>query len=270
MKPSIFKEIGKFLQLHCLYLKISLKYLSIYKTSSILMVFFSIAFLLAEIIVVDVYYKFTDLIGDWDQNSFYILIGSFNIMSALYTYWFEISHEEFVYKIRFGELDADLIRPMDAQAFTMLQRVDYASLLNLPIPIWLIYYGAQHSNFEISLFSCIFYLIILLAGVGIIYAINQFCSNFSFWFTDTSSLTMASDQVVQLGARPIQVYPKLIQFGVSYLIPIALCTTISVEVLQSQIIWSHLLLLAGSIAFLLLIIRFQWQLGLRYYESASS
>jgi ABC-2 type transport system permease protein len=265
MKRSIFKIF----RLHKLYLNVSLKYLAAYKLSAFLTVFFSLIFLIAEILTVDVYYKFSDQIGDWDQYSFYILLGSFNIITCFYMFFFEIAHDEFVYKIRYGELDSDFLRPMDSQIFTSLQRVEYASLFNLPIPVWLVYKGMKGLNLQYNPIDILFYFFTLGLGVLIVYFVNQFFVNCSFWFTDAGNLTSASEQIVQLGARPLQVYPKLIQFGFSYIIPIILCTNLSVNVLKYNASLSNVIILFSSTGLLFVIVRIQWKLGLKRYVSAS-
>lgn len=269
MKLSIF-EFFRFIKLHLLYLKISLKYLAAYKMSTFLTMIFSLVFLIAEILTVDVYYKFNDHIGDWDKNSFYILLGTFNIITYLYMYFFEIAHDEFVFKIRYGELDTDFIKPMDSQVFTSIQKVDYACLFNLPIPIWLVYYGIHGLNLELTSIDMFFYFITLAQGVLIVYLVNQFFVNCSFWFTDASNLTAASEQVVQLGARPLHVYPKFIQFGFSYIIPIVLCTNLSVNILKQDVRLEKVLILLGATVLFFLIVRLQWKMGLKRYASASS
>lgn len=200
MKLSIFKPMNRFLRLHFLYLKISLKCMAVYRMSALLTVLFSVVFVIAEILTVNVYYQFGNKLGDWDKNSFYILLGSFNIMVSLYTYMFEIAHDEFVSKIRLGELDCDLIRPIDAQLLSSLQRVDYPSLLNLPIPIWIVCQGVFGLNHLLSLWDLFLYTITLGFGVFIIYLINQFSVNFSFWFTDASSLLSAKEKNMALSA----------------------------------------------------------------------
>lgn len=269
MKQSTF-EFFRFIKLHRLYLKISLKHLAAYKMSAFLTAIFSLIFLLAEIVTVDVYYKFSDHIGDWDQNSFYILLGSFNIITCLYIYFFEIAHDEFVCKIRYGELDADFIKPMDSQALTAIQKVDYASLFNLPIPVWLVYHGTQQLNLHLNFLDIFYYFITLVLGVLIVYLVNQFFVNCSFWFTNASNLTAASEQIVQLGARPLQVYPKLIQFGFSYIIPVILCTNLSVDVLKHDARLINVISLLGAIVLFFLVVRLQWKIGLKRYASASS
>lgn len=269
MKPLIF-ELSRFIRLHFLYLRISLKHLSVYKMSAFLTVIFSLVFLIAEILTVNVYYRFSDRIGDWDQNSFYILLGTFNIITCLYMYFFEIAHDEFVFKIRYGELDADFVKPIDSQVFTAIQRVDYASLFNLPLPIWLVYRGAEGLNLSLTLIDIFFYLSTLAFGVFIVYLVNQFFVNCSFWFTDAGNLTAASEQVVQLGARPIQVYPKLIQFGFSYIIPVVLATNLSVNILKHDVRFTNVLILLAATMLFFIIVRIQWTMGLRRYASASS
>lgn len=94
--------------------------------------------------------------------------------------------------------------------------------------------------------------------------------NCSFWFTNVSNLTVASEQVIQLGARPLQVYPKFIQFGFSYLVPIVLATNLSVSVLRHDTDLSNVLILLGATILLFVIVRLQWKMGLRRYSSASS
>lgn len=269
MKLSTF-EFFRVMKLHLLYLKISFKYFSTYKLSTFLTIIFSLVFLIAEILTVDVYYKFSDYIGDWDQNSFYILIGSFNIITHFYVYFFEIAHDDFSFKIRYGELDTDFIKPIDSQIVTSIQRVDYASLFNLPIPIWLIYRGIQGLNLQLSIIDLLFYVTTLVLGIFIVYLVNQFFVNWSFWLTDVSNLTATSEQVVQLGARPLNVYPKFIQLGFSYIVPIVLSTNLSVDVLKHDARLSSVLILLGATIFFFLIVRLQWKLGLKRYASASS
>jgi ABC-2 type transport system permease protein len=247
-----------------------MKQLAVYKASAILTILFSCMFLIAEILTVNVYYEFSDRIGDWDRYSFYILLGSFNIMTSLYTYFFEIAHDEFVYKLRYGELDCDFIKPMDAQAFTSIQRVDYPSLFSLPIPLWLLYQGVHGLQLTISLLDVAIYCFTIVIGILLVYLVNQFSVNLSFWFTDTKNLTAMSNQIVQLGSRPIQVYPKLIQWSFSYLVPVILCTNLSVVALQHNFRVSTLLILLVSTTFFFFIVRVQWKLGLKRYSSASS
>ena len=270
MKQSIFKNMLRFIRLHCLYLKISFKHLAVYRMSAFLTVLFSLVFLIAEILTVNVYYSFTDHIGDWDKGSFYILLGTFNIITCFYTYFFEIPHDDFVFKIRYGELDPDLIRPMDALAFTTIQKVDFASLFNLPIPIWLVYQGIHNLGLKITSIDILLYLMMLVIGVFIVYLINQFFVNFSFWITEAGNVTLASDQVVQLGSRPLQVYPRLIQVGFSYIVPVVLCTNLSVKALQHDVRFSNLVILFATTALFFVIVRIQWKMGLRRYASASS
>jgi ABC-2 type transport system permease protein len=238
--------------------------------SAFLTVIFSLVFLIAEILTVNVYYQFSDRIGEWDHGSFYILLGTFNIITGLYTYLFEIPHDDFVYKIRYGELDADLIRPMDSLACTTIQKVDYASLFNLPIPIWLIWQGIHELNLRVVGTDILFYFLTLIIGVFIVYLINQFFINFSFWFVEVNNVTAASDQVIQLGSRPLQVYPRLVQFSFSYIVPIILCTNLSVNALKHDLRFINLLFLLASTTFFFIIVRIQWRLGLRRYASASS
>lgn len=269
MKPSIFNPFIQFLRLHVLYLKISAKHLAAYKMSAFLTILFSLVFLVAEILTVDIYYQFSNHIGNWDQPSFYILLGTFNVITCLYTFFFEISHDEFVYKLRFGELDADLIRPMDAQAYTAIQRVDYASLFNLILPSWLIFTGIQDLSLTVTAFDLCLFVLLIANGVFIVHLINQFFVNFSFWMIDVSNLTAASNQVVQLGSRPKHVYPKFIQFGFSYVVPIILCTNLSINVLKHEQL-EHLFILTAATIFLFALVRIQWKMGLKRYSSASS
>ncbi|WP_059360090.1 ABC transporter permease [Parachlamydia acanthamoebae] len=270
MKPSIHKSLFRSLRIWKLYFIISFKYFAAYKLSSILTILFSLIFLVGEILSVDVYYNFEDVINTWDKNSFYILLGTFNLMVCLYTFLFEIAHDEFVLKIKYGDLDFDLVKPMDSQMLSSIQRVDYPSLFNLPIPIWLVYLGVQGLSLNVTIIVFTMYIAMILVGVFLIYLTHQCAVACAFWFTDSSNITTLSSQMVQLGSRPMQVYPKAIQFGFSYVIPFLLCTNLSVDILKQEFQMKNLMILLFGTCIFFFLVRVQWNLGLKRYASASS
>jgi viologen exporter family transport system permease protein len=73
-----------------------------------------------------------------------------------------------------------------------------------------------------------------------------------------------------MGARPLNLYPRLIRYGLAYIIPITLCSTLSATTFTEGFSPFSLLLAILSLTFLFALARLQWNLDLRRYASASS
>jgi len=175
-----------------------------------------------------------------------------------------------IHKVKHGLLDFDLLRPVDSQLLTSLSRVDLAALFGLPLPIGVVVYGLSLESSTPSWAQFALYAILVLVGTFTVYLINQLVTALCFWFTESGNMMMASEQLVQMGGRPVSLYPRLIRYGFAYVVPVMLCTTLSATVFRDGLSWVQILALGASVGFLFLLTRTQWKMGLRRYASASS
>lgn len=254
----------------CLRARMSLQQVLIYRLASIMIVIFGVLFIFAEYLAINVYYTFGDTIGDWNKNEFFILFGSFNCMLYFYAFFFEIGHDEFAFKVKYGELDYDLIRPMDSMLLCSFSRLDYPSLLNLALPIFFIYSGVMGEQIEFGFFLGVGFILAILLGAFIIYLLNHLLATLFFWLTDFSNAFQVMGSMINLGSKPLKLYPWMLQVLFGFCIPIILAGNLPAELILGRVVLFNFFALISGTCILFMLTRRFWFLGLRKYSSASS
>ncbi len=250
--------------------KISLQQMLIYRLSSFMIFIFGILFVLAEYLAIKVYYNFGNSIGGWSHGEFFILFGSFNCMVYLYAFFFEIGHDDFAYKVKYGELDYDLIRPVDSMFLCSFSRFDFPSLFNLILPAVFIYKGVNQEQITVGFASGFGFVLAVFLGTFVIYLLNHLLTTLFFWLTDFSNSIQLLNSVVRLGSKPLNIYPWTLQVAFGFCIPIILAGNLPAEVLLGKVTYQKLGLLTIGISALYTFTRLLWVKGLKRYASASS
>ncbi len=240
-----------------------------YRLSAAFVIIFGTLFAVAEVVTLLVYYQFTERIAGWDFYSFLALMATCGFIQHLYQFLFVQSHEELMDKIIEGQLDYDLVRPVDSQLLCSIKNLDYPSLVNLVIPIGLIAYCWPHLNVSITMWAWGAYTGLVLCGVAFYYLLNQVFVSMAFWIERPQQLMGIPEYLFEFASRPRSVYPRLIQAVLSVGLPVLTATNLPVEVLQGGFNPMSLVTLAGSTVVLGMVARVQWLAGVRRYASAN-
>lgn len=240
-----------------------------YKTTSVFVVVFGTLFSIAEIIATQIYYSYTDTIMGWDKYNFLILLGTFSLIQYIYQFLFVLQHEEFMDKIIEGELDYDLIRPIDSQLINSFRFLDIPSLINMIIPFALIVYSLNKLNIKIEFSLLLGYTILIIIGVVFYYCLNQIVVSLAFWIERPGKLLGMPEYLFDLASRPSSIYPKFLKLLLVFFIPVLSSTNLPVEYLTNN--FDKLTTLNFIVVTLLFLIftRWQWKRGLRKYVSTS-
>ncbi len=258
------------MQIIALRAKVSVQQMLIYRLSSLMFVVFGVLLIFSEYLAIDVYFTFGETIGYWSRSAFYVLFGSFNCMVYLYSFLFEIGHDDFAFKVKYGELDYDLIRPVDSMFLSSFTRLDYPSLINLIIPIFFIWKGIEGEGLTLSVGIVLGFVLAILLGTFVIYLINQILMILTFWLTDFSNAFQLINAVVRLGSKPLKLYPMILQVLFGFCVPIILAGNMPAEILLGSYSTGQVVALLVGALLLYFITRLFWAAGLKKYSSASS
>jgi ABC-2 type transport system permease protein len=113
------------------------------------------------------------------------------------------------------------------------------------------------------------FLIALLAGVLILYAILLFFASCVFW-SPGFLFTWVFDGIFQMARYPLGLYPGWARLILTWIIPVGVMTTVPAQALTGDI---PFITLAGTVAIaivLVIVASVLFQTGLRRYASASS
>ena len=89
-------------------------------------------------------YQHTSSIGrgsGWEENEFFIFLGTVWVVNSLVQTFFMANAEEFSELIRTGNLDFALLKPIDTQFLISFPRINWAQLPNGILGVGLIIYS---------------------------------------------------------------------------------------------------------------------------------
>ncbi len=223
----------------------------------------------AQLSVFEVLFRHTTNLNGWNLPETRVFMGILFITDAIYMMLFSENLDRMGEKVRKGDLDLLLVKPINSQWMLSFQKISVAYIGNLIIAIgWLLYALSQIGEFQWV--RLIWLLLTIPIGLSLIYSIRFMTSATALYFTRADAVTYIWYQVYRLGTRPHAIYPEVLRYAVLTLIPIAFLASVPAEILLDKsrpeiLIWGlilSVLLIKASSLF--------WNRGLRSYSSASS
>ena len=114
------------------------------------------------------------------------------------------------------------------------------------------------------------FLLLTISGVLIIYSLWIAMISLTFWFVKFDNSVTILQALMDSGRYPAQVYPVWLRMLVTFVIPIAVATTVPLQALRGELLWWQVLMFLGIGAASLLISAQVWKAGVRRYSGASS
>jgi len=254
------------------YLKIvwslSISQFFIYRLTSVFVCFFGVLFTTIEVITLFVLYHYTDSINGWDFYSFLTLSATYTLISYIYQFFFTLSHEKLIDKIVEGDLDYDLVRPIDSQLINSIKQLDIPSLINIVIAIVLLCFSVPHVLTG-HIFGIVMYILFVLMGVYFYYLVNQFFINFAFWIERPYQIAAIPEYLLDIASRPRNVYPPILHVLFVWVFPILLSTNLPAEILRGDYSVVTLVYYLLFIILFSFLVRIQWKQALKKYQSAN-
>ena len=223
----------------------------------------------AQLSVFEVLFKHTNNLSGWSLSETRVFMGCLFVTDALYMMCFSENLDRMGEKVRKGELDLLLVKPVNSQWMLSFQKVSVAYLGNLAIAIaWLGWSLAQIEGF--NWWNTCWLFATVPIGICIVYSIRFMTAATSLFFTRADAVSYIWYQVYRLGTRPDTLYPVVLRYAVLTVMPIAFLASVPAQVILGKT-GPALLILGTCLAAVLIFLSSRvWKLGLRAYSSASS
>lgn len=225
---------------------------------------------LAQLMVFEVLFRHTRTISGWTVESTRVFMGVLFVTDALYMMFLAENLDHMSDKVRKGELDLLLVKPVNAQFMLSCKKMAPTYAANLFLgTIWLIW--AIHQLPEsIPLPRLLTLIVTIPCSLAISYSLRFFFSASALILTRAENVTYVWYQIYRLGTRPDTIYPQWLRYTVLTILPVGFLASVPARlVLETSNIW----LFAGTIgvatAALYLSTRY-WNFVVRSYSSASS
>ena len=211
-------------------------------------------------------------LNGWDLSATLGLVGVYLTVSAFRGLFIGPSLEALVglgQEIWSGQFDFSLLRPLNTQFLVTFRIWRLYAILDLLLGFAVIAYAVALNPLTIHWLQWIYFFIALLAALVTLYAILLAFSALVFW-SPGFLFTWVFDSIFQLARYPISIYPPVIKVLLTWIIPIAVITTIPAQALSGQSGISAVLTALSVAVILFLFASWMFQKGIKRYHSASS
>jgi len=209
-------------------------------------------------------------LGGWSWQEALVVQGIYTLLDGVASTWLRPNLGAIVTHVREGTLDFVLLKPIDSQFWLSLRTLSPAGLNEIALGFGLIAWAAPRTGAPLGPGAWGLALMLLLAGVLILYALWFLLATTSIWFVKTWNATEVLRAALTAGRFPLSAYPPGLRLVFTLVLPVAFLTTVPAEAILGRVTapWIGLALAVAAAG--LLISRAFWRYALRHYTSASS
>lgn len=209
-------------------------------------------------------------LGGWSLYQMGVLIGIFMTIRGMIGVLIAPNMRMIMEDIRDGRLDFALIKPIHVQFYASVRRLACWRVTDVIFGLAVVSYSCSKLSAFPTIGMVCSFLVMLAAGIVIIYAFWLVLATCAFWFTRLSNIEMVFWTLFEAGRYPVDIFPYGLRIALTYVIPLAFLTTYPAEALtgKMELNWLVVTIILAGVS-LFLSSRF-WQFGLRHYSGASA
>jgi ABC-2 type transport system permease protein len=212
-----------------------------------------------------------DNVNGWSKFHVIIFIGTFTILDGLYMAIYFFGVITIGDKIRNGELDIYITKPVNTIFLISFESMHIGSILISILGVMMVSYGALNLGIEITALKVIGYIFLLVVMIILMYNLMVILRCSSFWFTKVDNIYKLENELVNFSFKvPGIMYKGIGKIIFYFILPYGLIATMPTEFLAGTMTIYGWIISIGVCSVFTLLTRFLWKKGLARYSSASS
>ncbi|HET9908557.1 MAG TPA: ABC-2 family transporter protein [Anaerolineales bacterium] len=258
------------LKLLSAFLKVNVQMSLAYRADTVVNILLNLMWLGWELLSLNIIFSNTETIGGWGFGELVALLGVFRLVHTLMIALIWPNTEKFNQSIRDGSMDYTLLQPINSMFLVTFSRITVWRAWDLILAIVLISIGINISGDTITALNILTFILLTVSGSIVIYSLWIVLIALTFWFTKFDNNVTILQALLDAGRYPVTVYPVWLRIIVTFVIPVAVATTVPLQALRGDLNAGRVLmyLLIGIASFL--IASQVWKAGLKRYSGASS
>ena len=252
------------------FLKVNIQMSLAYRADTVVSILLNLMWLGWELLSLNIIFSNTTSLGGWGFGELIALLGVFRLVNTLMIALIWPNTEKFNQSIRDGSMDYTILQPVNSLFLVTFSRITVWRIWDLILAVVLIVTGINITGGITAPFNILTFILLAISGMLIIYSLWVVLIALTFWFTKFDNNVTILQALLEAGRYPATVYPPWLRVIVTFVIPIAVATTIPVQALRGELEPNRILLfiLVSIISFW--IASKVWKLGLKRYSGASS
>src|SRR5512147_2623656 len=258
------------LKLLSAFFKVNVQMSLAYRADMVVNIALNLMWLGWELLSLSIIFNNTDTLGGWGFGELIALLGVFHLINTLMVALIWPNTEKFNQSIRDGSMDYTLLQPVNSMFLVTFSRITVWRIWDLILATVLILVGINMSGEITTPLSILTFILLTVSGAIIIYSLWIVLIALTFWFTKFDNNVTILSALMDAGRYPVTVYPVWLRILITFVIPIAVATTVPLQALRGDLDLSRALLffVIGIASFL--IASQVWKRGLKQYSGASS
>jgi len=258
------------LKLLASFLKVNIQMSLAYRADTVVNILLNLMWLGWELLSLNIIFSNTTTLGGWGLGELIALLGVFRLVNTMMIALIWPNTEKFNASIRDGSMDYTILQPVNSMFLVTFSRITVWRIWDLVLAIVLIVVGINMTGDVTTAFNILTFILLAITGTLIIYSLWIVLIAMTFWFTKFDNNVTILQALMDSGRYPATVYPAWLRIIVTFIIPIAVATTIPLQALRGELGPSQIFLFVGVSIVSLWIATKVWKLGLKQYSGASS
>jgi ABC-2 type transport system permease protein len=266
---DFFKEFRKHLRVHRLFAKTSLMQQLEYRANFIIGIGAECAWLASKLVYVLIVQQTGATVGGLSPDEVTLFIGTFILLTAIYTGLFMMNFFYIPHRIRNGELDLMIVKPISTQFHLTMRETDFA----IPIPNIIggfitIAVSWSRLGLETGLKNILIYCCLIISGTVLTYSIFLIPYMLAFWTVKVRAITDIADRMWDFNNMPMQIYGRTMQKIGIFIIPVFVIANFPVMALFNNLPTLYLLWGVFIPIVLFIIVKKIFDVAIKRYSSA--
>jgi len=250
--------------------KVNVQMAVAYRADAVVNILLNIMWLGWELLGLSIIFSNTKTLGGWGIGELIALLGVFRIVHTMMMTLVWPNTEKFNQSIRDGSMDYTILQPVSSMFLITFSRINIWRSWDLILSIVLIGAGINMAGEVTTPLSVLYFILLTICGAIVIYSLWIVMIAFTFYFTKFDNNVTLLQALLDAGRYPVSVYPPWLQIIVTFIIPIAVATTVPVQGLRQDIGQWQILMFVGIAIASFFVATLFWKAGLKRYSGASS
>jgi ABC-2 type transport system permease protein len=252
------------------FFKINLQMILAYRADTAVNLLLEVLGLAWELLSLNIIFNNTQTLAGWNLGELIALLGVFHLVNALMFVLIWPSTEKFNQSVRDGTFDYTLLLPADSMFLVTFSRMVIWRVWDIVLGAVLIIIGIQMSGIATTPLNLVSFLVLSVSGTVILFSLWIVLIAATFWFTKFDNNVTILQALLDTGRYPSMVYPFWLRIIITFIVPIAVATTIPMQALRGDLTLVQVILFFTiSVASYLVATRV-WKAGIKKYSGASS
>ena len=260
----------QYLKLISTFFKINVQMSLAYRADTVVNILLNLMWLGWELLSLSIIFSNTKTLGGWGFGELIALLGVFRLVNTMMVALIWPNTEKFNQSIRDGSMDYTILQPVNSMFLVTFSRMSIWRIWDLVLAIILIVVGVNMAGDVATPLSIFNFILLTVSGAIVIYSLWIVLIALTFYFTKFDNNVTLLQALLDAGRYPVTVYPIWLRIIVTFLIPIAVATTVPLQALRQELGTLQVIMFVGIGIASFIIASQVWKAGLKRYSGASS